>query len=152
MLVIQPWELSQNQKSLEELTDQAITTTSSAGPSSTSGSGSSCLSDGDSSHLFVSTMRSILPDDISRCRDDKPTQPQLRNFQKSRDGDRNRSFAVHWYKSYPFIEYSIQRDAVYCFCCRMFPSHSCFVDTTFTAEGCSRWKKIGHMAPSDEMF
>ena len=25
----------------------------------------------------------------------------------------------------------------------MFPSHSRFVDTTFTAAGCSRWKKIG---------
>ena len=82
-------------KSLEELTDQSTTTTtSSAGPSSTSGTCSS-MSDSDSSLLFVPAMRSILPDDISQCRDDKPVQPHLRFFQRSRDGDRNRSFSVH---------------------------------------------------------
>ena len=100
--------VTQNQMSVEDPTDQSTATTtrstSRAGPSHTSGCGSSSMSDSDLSHLFVPTMRSVIPYDISRYRDDKPSQPNLRNFQKSRDGDRNRSFAVHWYKFYPFIE------------------------------------------------
>ena len=106
---------------------------------------SSSSTDSDSSHLFQPRRphEPIIPNDIAHSRDDKPVQPQLRNFQKTRVGDRNRSFAVHWYQSYPFIEYSIQRDAVYCFSCRLFPSGSGYADTTFTTRGCNKWKKIG---------
>ena len=106
---------------------------------------SSSSTDSDSSHLFQPRRphEPIIPSDIAHYRDEKPVQPQLRNFQKTRVGDRNRSFAVHWYQSYPFIEYSIQRDAVYCFSCRLFPSSSGYADTTFTTQGCNRWKKFG---------
>ena len=124
-----------------------------SGSSSSSGSGglniSSSSTDSDSSHLFLPVARSstatdpIVPRDIARSRDEKPVQPQLRNFQKTKVGDRNRSFSVHWYQSHPFIEYSIQRDAVYCFSCRLFLSSSGYADTTFTTEGCNKWKKIG---------
>ena len=102
---------------------------------------SSSSTDSDSSHSRR-PHEPIIPSDIAHSRDDKPVQPQLRNFQKMRVGDRNRSFAVHWYQSYPFIEYSIQRDAVYCFSCRLFPSSSGYADT-FTTRGCNKWKKIG---------
>ena len=100
----------------------------------------------DSSHLFQPVARSsiatepIVPRDIARSPDDKPVQPQFRNFQKTKVGDRNRSFSVHWYQSHPFIEYFIQRYAVYCFNCRPFPSSSGYADMTFTIEVC---KKIG---------
>ena len=112
-----------------------------------SSSGSTVSTDSDSSHLFQPRLRHphvpVIPSDIARSRDDKPAQPQLRSFQKTRVGDRNRSFAFHWYQSYPFIEYSTQRDAVYCFSCRLFPSSSGYADTTFTTDGCNKWKKIG---------
>ena len=49
---------------------------------------------------------------------------------------------LHWYQSYPFIKYSIQRDAVYCYSCRLFPLSSGYADT-FTTEGCNKLKKIG---------
>ena len=107
---------------------------------------SSSSSDSDSSHLFLPARcphEPIIPSDIAHSRDDKPAQPQLRNFQKTRIGDRNCSFTVHWYQSYAFIEYSIQRDAVYFFSCRLFPSSSGYADTTFTTQGCNKWKKIG---------
>ena len=32
---------------------------------------------------------------------------------------------------------------MYCFGCRLFPSSSGYVDTTFTTEGCKKWKNIG---------
>ena len=102
---------------------------------------SSSSTDSDSSHSSR-PHEPIIPNDIAHSRDDKPVQPQLRNFQNMRVGDRNRSFAVHWYQSYPFIEYSIQGDAVYCFSCRLFPSSSGYADT-FTTRGCNKWKKIG---------
>jgi hypothetical protein len=108
---------------------------------------SSSSTDSDSSHLFQPRRprEPIVPCDIARSRDDKPVQPQLRNFQKTRVGDRNRSFAVHWYQAYPFTEYSIQRDAAYCFGCirRLIPSNSGYANTTFTTEDCNKWKKIG---------
>ena len=108
-----------------------------SGSSSSSGSGglniSSSSTDSDASHLFHPVARSstatepVVPRDIARSHDEKPVQPQLTNFQKMKVGDRNR--------------YSIQRDAVYCFSCRLFPLS--FSDTTFTTEGCNKWKKIG---------
>lgn len=106
---------------------------------------SSSVTDSDSDHLFQPRRphEPIIPSHVAWSRDDKPVQPQLKNFQKTRVGDRNRSFALHWYQSYPFIEYSIQRDAVYCFSCRQFPSSSGYADTTFTTGGCNKWKKIG---------
>ena len=100
-------------------------------------SSSSTSTDSDSSHLFRPNQSTRIPNDIAHSCDDKPFQPLLKSFQKTRIGDRNRSFAVHWYQSYPFIEYSITQDAVYCFCCRMFPSTSGYVDTIFTTVGFS---------------
>ena len=97
---------------------------------------SSSLSD--SSHLFQPTM----PSDIARCCDDHPVQPHFRSFRKRQMGDRSRSFAAHWYDSYPFLEYSVQRDAVFCFSCRLFSSHS-GGDTVFTKQGFNNWRKTG---------
>ena len=97
---------------------------------------SSSSTDSDSSHIILFQPRRphepIIPNDIAHSRDDKPVQPQLRNFQNTGVGDRNHSFALHWYQSYLFIEYSIQRDAVYCFSCRLFPSSSGYADTSTT--------------------
>lgn len=53
-----------------------------------------------------------------------------------------RSFNSRWYADYPFIEYSVQNDAVYCFPCRFFPSSSHKAETTFTVKGMRDWKKI----------
>ena len=107
--------------------------------------------DSDSSSLFQPLMRqprnqpvsSVISGDIASSCDEQPVQPKLRTFHKSADGDRNRSFATHWYQSYPFIEYSTQKDAVYCFSCRLFSSNSSRSDRTFTTQGCNKWKKIG---------
>lgn len=84
-----------------------------------------------------------MPGDIAHCCDNQPVQPHCRSFPKTKIGDRSRSFAVHWYQSYSFIEHFLQRNLVYCFCCRFFPSHSSRSDTVFTEKGFNNWKKIG---------
>ena len=56
--------------------------------------------------------------------------------------DQQRSFNSRWYATYPFLEYSIQNDAVYCFRCRLFRSSSHKYETTFTIKGMRDWKKI----------
>ena len=39
------------------------------------------------------------------------------------------------------MEYSVQRDAVYCFVCQFFPSPSDYAEETFVKEGFRNWKK-----------
>uniref|UniRef100_A0A1X7U5U3 TTF-type domain-containing protein n=1 Tax=Amphimedon queenslandica TaxID=400682 RepID=A0A1X7U5U3_AMPQE len=83
------------------------------------------------------------PNDIASSLHDKPVQPHIARFQKTQISDRSRSFSKHWYPLYPFIEYSIQKDAIFCYSCRQFPSHSGSADTVFTRDGFRNWKKVG---------
>ena len=83
------------------------------------------------------------PHDIASSIDDKPVQSYIRNFQKTKISDKNCSSAVCWYQLYPFIEYSVQKDAIYCFRCRLFASQSGSADKVFTTNGFRNWKKVG---------
>ena len=55
----------------------------------------------------------------------EPAQPKgsfpKRSFGKGKNV-RHRSFAAEWYKSRPWLEYSRQADAAFCFPCRKFSS------------------------------
>ena len=93
------------------------------------------------SQAFVS--KQPAPTDISKSVDDDLAQPQLKDFPKTQIGDRKRSFSSHWYSKFPFIEYSTQRDAVFCFPCRHFPLTHGNSDGVFTNLGFQNWKKIG---------
>lgn len=52
-----------------------------------------------------------------------------------------RSFQFSWIKKYPWIEYSVKRDAVFCYPCRQFPTTSTSKnpDATFTVSGFRNW-------------
>ena len=52
-------------------------------------------------------------------------------------GTDKRSFQPSWYRSYPWIEYSVERDSVYCFPCRFFGSNH---DKRLCYTGYSDWK------------
>ena len=65
-----------------------------------------------------------LYNDISKSKDDHPVQPMKSAFPKKDMFGKMRSFQTAWYKEFPFIEYSKNNDAVYCFCCRHFPAMS----------------------------
>lgn len=75
--------------------------------------------------------------DISRKGEEKMTQDfQGHIFKKQNDG---RSFQVSWLKQYPWIEYSKQLDAVFCYPCRQFGiGHASDI---FCTTGYNNWKK-----------
>lgn len=52
----------------------------------------------------------------------------------------NRSFQRTWLEKYNWLEYSISRDAAFCFACRHFGIKSS-VDPAFTSVGFSNWRK-----------
>ena len=53
-----------------------------------------------------------------------PQQPKLFNYPSNEDiarrNKQNRFMAV-WFSQYPFLEYSTEKDAAFCFVCQMFP-------------------------------
>ena len=78
--------------------------------------------------------------DISQSRAAGPTQPQLKMYPKTMQGEK-RSFNPSWYNTFSWLEYSPMKDCAYCYACRQFslPSTS---ESVFTSEsGFSNWKK-----------
>lgn len=61
------------------------------------------------------------PSDLSQDKIGKPMQPNIsfpnRFYSRTRTA---RSFQASWYNDYSWIEYSQQKDAGFCFCCRLF--------------------------------
>lgn len=81
--------------------------------------------------------------DISRSRHHPPTQPKLRSYPKNNE---NRSFMVKWYDNRPWLEYSINKDASYCYYCRHFGVPASSSNTkpqtgAFTNNGYKNWRK-----------
>ena len=72
-----------------------------------------------SSEATASQGQEALVSDLG-LKDDGPTQPHLTSYPKTDLGSQKRSFNSTYFKSFPFLEYSIQRDAIYCFACRHF--------------------------------
>jgi hypothetical protein len=54
--------------------------------------------------------------------------------------DRPRRFQAHWYKSFPWLEYSPEEDAVFCFPCYLFSKKF----SPFTSNGFRNWKKVNN--------
>ncbi|XP_025196652.1 uncharacterized protein LOC112595601 [Melanaphis sacchari] len=70
-----------------------------------------------------------------------PSRPVLESYPKTVFGKQNRGFNSVYYSSFNWLEYSIKRDAIYCFCCRNFSIASDNNDFTFTSIGFNNWKK-----------
>ena len=64
---------------------------------------------------------------------DGPAQPRLSSYPKSKCGSKKLSFQAACYSSFPFLEYSVQKDSGFCFSCRHFPTPN--ADTAFTKVG-----------------
>ena len=69
---------------------------------------------------------------------DKALQPMIK-FPKSTK--RNLTFQPDWYKQFPWVEYSLSKDAVYCFVCRKFGLERAYSDKCFVINGYSKWIK-----------
>ena len=80
------------------------------------------------------------PSDIAVHKAQSPVQPLL-CFPKRQIGTngRPRAFNHSWYSSYPWIEYSVGKDAAFCFACRFFTLGNRKEDA-FTHVGFRDWK------------
>lgn len=90
----------------------------------------------------VTTPRRKLPGpaDISQSSVEDPQQPHLLAFPQTMFGERKRSFNKEWYDTYSWIEYSVERDAVFCFACRHFPTPNKPTEQSFTQDGFKNWR------------
>jgi len=62
------------------------------------------------------------PSDIASGVLEAPKQPGVKFSSRSFGMGRQRSFNSDWYKSHPWLEYSVERDAAFCYPCRLFKS------------------------------
>ena len=70
---------------------------------------------------------------------DGPAQPRLSSYPKSKFGSQKHSFQAVYYSCFSFLAYSVQKDSVFCFSCRHFPTPN--ADTAFTKVGVKNWEK-----------
>ncbi len=74
---------------------------------------------------------------VKMCVDRGPCQPVLR-FPKNTEG---RSFQNTWYENRPWLEYSPDKDSIYCFSCRLFLNEPKYNKNTWRVAGVNNWKK-----------
>jgi hypothetical protein len=70
-----------------------------------------------------------------------PLQPYGHEFPKRKIGDRDRNFNFVWFHNFPWVEYSIKNDAVFCFVCYLFKNKKSKGKGTdaFTVGGWRNW-------------
>ncbi|GAA0145736.1 hypothetical protein LIER_05860 [Lithospermum erythrorhizon] len=64
----------------------------------------------------------------------EPTQPKLGTYPTKVIGGKNRSFVEAWYDEFDWLEYNVERNAIYCLSCYLFyngSSRSAFVKEGF---------------------
>lgn len=75
-----------------------------------------------------------------------PCQPKLAAYASNpsiKSGKQNK-FSSSWFEDYPHLEYSVQKDAAYCFVCCLFPKGAGrpTADKAWTVTGVSQWQKM----------
>ena len=58
--------------------------------------------------------------DVSSGVAQPPVRPQHQSFPVTKFGSKARSFNHKWYEKYSWLEYSVQKDAIFCYPCRFF--------------------------------
>ena len=78
------------------------------------------------------------------CPQEKSSQNapfRLKHCEFPRDENKRR-FNIHWYDRFCWLEYSVKRDAAFCFACRKFGRRVDHTkETTFTIIGFKGWKR-----------
>ncbi|XP_050220148.1 uncharacterized protein LOC126670457 [Mercurialis annua] len=69
-----------------------------------------------------------------------PCQPYRFDFPKKKQGKNMRSFQAVWFRKFPWLEYSDEKDSAYCLYCYLFARPSSR-STAFTSKGFNNWKK-----------
>uniref|UniRef100_A0A667WAX6 TTF-type domain-containing protein n=1 Tax=Myripristis murdjan TaxID=586833 RepID=A0A667WAX6_9TELE len=74
---------------------------------------------------------------------DGPHRPALKKYPSTQFGNQQRSFNRGWLDLYSWLEYSVIKNASFCFACRHFLSggHGFHSESTFTVSGYRNWRK-----------
>ncbi len=120
---------SSNSYSPPDTEVQSMSTASSSMPSSSTTASSSPTSN---------IQANVIPDDISRSRDESPTQPKLRSYPVN---NHKCAFQSIWFKDRPWLEYSVANDSCYCYYCRHFSSNKLTSGDAFVTTGFNNWKR-----------
>ena len=84
------------------------------------------------------------PSDIAQTPAFPPVRPTNTRFPTTMLTSKARSFNPLWYKSYDWLEYSVEMDACFCYPCRMFRAQGSQFgsqpESTFTLTGFRDWK------------
>ncbi|GFP84236.1 protein-tyrosine sulfotransferase [Phtheirospermum japonicum] len=76
----------------------------------------------------------------------KPCQPENYNFPQSPIGKKMRKFNPKWFGNYKsWLEYSVEKDAVFCFPCYLFKNENSAGGDAFVVGGFRAWNKQKHM-------
>ena len=116
---------------------------------------SAALASGSLQHNSASARLQSWPKDLGV---EKPTQPRLNNYPAQYIMGKKRSFSSSWYIGRPWLEYSAEKDAAYCYPCRCF-SKALSSDSAFTEKGFRNWKHalekgkglLKHVSSKDHM-
>lgn len=81
------------------------------------------------------------PTDISSSIQDGPTQPRNHKFPSTEFSGSQRAFNPSWFDTYLWLEYSIERNAAFCYACRFFSSGQHRSENSFVTSGFTNWKK-----------
>ena len=73
---------------------------------------------------------------------DGPKQPILESYPSILIWDHQRKFNKKWFQMFPFLEYSISKNKVFCFTCKESSSGLGYNEDVFTKYGYSDWKNI----------
>ena len=78
-----------------------------------------------------------------------PFQPKLSRYPRNNDipPPKHCCFSSEWFNLYPHLEYSIKKDAAFCFVCQLFPINSCQwipgdPSAAWTLNGVRSWHKM----------
>ena len=94
----------------------------------------------------VVTGTASIPADIAKLPSDPLSRPKRIAYPQSVFGKQRRSFSSALYDKYKFLEYSVERDAIFCNPCRFFGSQSGRKDDVMTLGGFRNWKKTERIA------
>ncbi|XP_057251807.1 uncharacterized protein LOC125498514 [Beta vulgaris subsp. vulgaris] len=74
--------------------------------------------------------------------DRKPCQPKNFVFPQTLIGPKNRRFNVDWFDTWPWLEYSVEKDAAFCFACNLFKEDNSVGRDAFTTNGFKYWNRL----------
>ena len=109
---------------------------------SSSNSGSRSGTEGNTTHASCGTTGQMMVD-IASSTSSSPCQPVGVTFPVTYFSKKARCFNPDWYKIYPWLEYSVKKDAAFCYPCRLFGTGcalSSRPERAFTSIGFRDWK------------